>query len=127
MKTITGALPPSSRCTRFTPSTAPRITALPVWVEPVTLTMSTSRCVTSACPTSASPVTTLNRPAGRPACTASSANRRVVRGVAGAGLTITALPAASAGPAFQIAMMSGKFHGVMPATTPTGRRVRIDV
>ena len=72
-------------------------------------------------------MTTLNRPAGRPACTASSANRRVVRGVAGAGLTITALPAASAGPAFQIAMMSGKFHGVMPATTPTGRRVRIDV
>ena len=49
--------------------------------------MSTSRSVTSASPTSASPVTTLNRPAGRPACTASSANRSVVRGVAGAGLT----------------------------------------
>ncbi len=45
----------------------------------------------------------------------------------GRGLEDDALPAASAGPAFQIAMISGKFHGVMPATTPTGRRVMIEV
>ena len=33
------------------------------------------------------------------------------------------LPAASAGPIFQAAMISGKFHGTIAATTPTGSRV----
>jgi len=50
-----------------------------------------------------------------------------VRGVWGAGLMTTALPAATAGASFQIAMMSGKFHGAMEPTTPTGRRTSMDV
>ncbi len=33
------------------------------------------------------------------------------------------MPAASAGPSFQQAISSGKFHGTMAATTPTGSRV----
>ena len=62
-----------------------------------------------------------------PAEAASSASRRVLPGVDGAGLSTTELPAARAGPAFHNAMMSGKFHGAIPATTPSGRRVMIEV
>jgi hypothetical protein len=36
-------------------------------------------------------------------------------------------PAASARLAFQTAITNGKFHGVMAATTPIGRRTSIDV
>jgi hypothetical protein len=37
-----------------------------------------------------------------------------------AGLTTTAQPAASAGASFQTTSATGKFHGVIAATTPTG-------
>ena len=39
----------------------------------------------------------------------------------------TVLPAASDAPSFQTAMMSGKFQGAMAPTTPTGRRMSIEV
>ena len=48
--------------------------------------------------------------------------RVVASGVNSAGLITTVLPAASAGPSFHTACHSGKFHGVMPKTTPTGSR-----
>jgi hypothetical protein len=51
----------------------------------------------------------------------------VVRGVRGAGLITTPLPAATAGPSFQTAMNSGKFHGAIEPTTPIGRRTSIEV
>ena len=38
------------------------------------------------------------------------------------GLTITALPVASPGPMYSSGMVTGKFHGVIAAHTPTGRR-----
>ena len=38
------------------------------------------------------------------------------------GLKTTPLPAASAGPSLREGMFSGKFHGVIAATTPTGAR-----
>jgi VWFA-related protein len=41
-------------------------------------------------------------------------------GVWEAGFNTTVQPAASAGPAFLVIMASGKFHGVMQATTPMG-------
>ena len=44
----------------------------------------------------------------------------LVSGVSSDGLRITVLPAASAGATFHEAMSSGKFHGVIAATTPTG-------
>ena len=53
--------------------------------------------------------------------------RRAVLGVDGAGLRITAFPAASAGPNFQIAIINGKFHGAMDPTIPIGRLINIDV
>jgi hypothetical protein len=37
-------------------------------------------------------------------------------------LRIAVLPAASAGPIFQLASMSGKFHGTIRPTTPIGSR-----
>ena len=45
------------------------------------------------------------------------------RGVALAGRTIMAQPAASAAPALRVIMAMGKFQGVMHAERPTGSRV----
>ncbi len=106
--TTTGALPPSSRCTRFTfdvPAFAAMI--LPVAVSPVTETSRTSGCFTSWSPISEPcPVTTFRTPGGRMSCE-SSATRRVVRGVISAGLRTDVFPAASAGPSFQMAIIRG--------------------
>ncbi|CKR01852.1 Uncharacterised protein [Mycobacterium tuberculosis] len=44
----------------------------------------------------------------------------MVSGVSSAGLTSTALPAASAGAMAQDAITIGKFHGVITPTTPIG-------
>ena len=45
-----------------------------------------------------------------------------VSGVSDAGLKTTVLPATSAGAIFQTGMATGKFQGVMQATTPSGWR-----
>jgi hypothetical protein len=106
-KTTTGALPPSSRCTRLSESAAARAIHLPVSGEPVRETMSTSGWVTSeepaGCP---SPVITLKTPFGNRS-PASSASFTVVIGVVSAGFSTTVLPATSAGPIFQTAIISG--------------------
>ncbi|MDT7711236.1 MAG: hypothetical protein QOG20_6843 [Pseudonocardiales bacterium] len=60
---------------------------------------------------------------GRPASSASSDSRRVDSEVSSDGLRTTVLPAASAGATLIAAWQNGKFHGVMAATTPSGRRV----
>ena len=57
-----------------------------------------------------------------PASSASSPSLIVVSGVSSAGLITIVLPVASAGPIFQLAMLSGKFHGVIRPTTPSGSR-----
>ncbi len=73
-----------------------------------------------------SPVTTLNTPGGTPACSASSARARALKGVAEAGLSTTVQPAAKAGATLRVIMAAGKFHGVIAATGPTGcLRVRM--
>ena len=66
---------------------------------------------------------TLNTPAGMPARWASSPSARAESGVSLAGLHTKAHPAARAGPALRVIIELGKFHGVMPATTPTGWRI----
>ena len=43
-------------------------------------------------------------------------------GVKGEGLSTTVLPASRAGASFHEASETGKFHGVMAATTPRGLR-----
>jgi len=105
--TSTGALPPSSRCTRFTVCAAAAAISLPVAVSPVRLIMSTSGWVMSRCPTTLpGPVTTLKTPFGKISA-ANSARRRADSGVMDAGLRTTVQPAAMAGQSFQIAIMSG--------------------
>ena len=114
-------LPPSSSVTRLTCAAAPAITRVPTSVEPVKTILRTSGWVTKRSPTtSPAPGSTQSRSAGRPASTASSPSRSVVSGVHSAGLTSTALPAASAGANPHAAMVIGKFHGVMIPTTPSG-------
>ena len=67
--TMTGALPPSSRWTRFSVSAAARAIVLPVSTSPVSETSRTSGCVTIRSPTGTpSPVTTFSTPAGRTSC-----------------------------------------------------------
>jgi hypothetical protein len=44
-----------------------------------------------------------------------------VSGVCSAGLASTVLPAASAAATWPVKMASGKFHGLMASTTPSGR------
>ena len=55
---------------------------------------------------SPSPVITLNTPGGKMSA-ASSASRSAVKGVHSDGFSTTQFPAASAGPTFQIAIISG--------------------
>ncbi len=119
--TMLALLPPSSRVTRFTWAAAPASTFLPTSVEPVNTILRTSGCVTNRSPTTVpGPGSTCSRSRSSPACTASSASRMVVSGVGSAGLTSTALPAASAGAMPQDAIGIGKFHGVITPTTPSG-------
>src|SRR4029453_3542645 len=65
-------------------------------------------------------VSTFSTPSGRPASRNAFASASVVRGVDDAGLMITGQPAAKAGPIFLAPIASGKFHGVMAKTGPTG-------
>ena len=71
-------------------------------------------------PSSLPPLTTLSTPAGSAACN-TSPSCRVESGVNGEGLSTMVLPASSAGAILDIAIITGKFHGVIPATTPYGR------
>ena len=103
---MTGALPPSSRCTRFRPAAAAWATCIPARTEPVIDTICGMSCETSARPVSASPHTTLNTPGGRNSA-ASSASRSVEAGVVSEGLSTTVLPAAMAGANFQTAIIMG--------------------
>jgi hypothetical protein len=85
-------------------SAALRAIHLPVSTEPVSETMATSAWVTTARPAGSPwPVMTLSTPLGKHSA-ASSASFNVVSGVVSAGLSTTVLPAASAGPIFQIAI-----------------------
>jgi hypothetical protein len=92
-------------------------------VEPVKDTLFTSGWAISAAPaTEPWPRRTLKTPAGMPAWIASSARRSTVSGVSSAGLMMMVQPQARAGMTFHRAIIIGKFHGTMPATTPAGSR-----
>ena len=117
-------LPPSSKLTAFTPSAAARMIALPVADSPVNVIASTPgwrvRC--SPAEPGPKPCTRLNTPSGTPAAAITSASSVAEAGVSSLGLTTTALPQARAGATFQVSSSSGRFHGTMTATTPTGLR-----
>jgi hypothetical protein len=64
----------------------------------------------------------LNTPGGSDAAAAVSASSVATCEDISAGLSTTVLPNANAGAAFQSGIASGKFHGVISATTPNGSR-----
>ena len=98
-------------------------TRRPISVEPVNATFATSECSTIRSPTvRPGPLTTFSTPSGIPASSASFPSSIAVSGVSSAGLRTIVFPAARAGPTFQLAIGSGKFHGVMSPTTPSGSR-----
>ena len=81
--------------------------SLPVATSPVSDTSATRRSVTSDAPAvSPWPHTTLNTPGGKRS-SVHSASFRALSGVSSDGLSTTVLPAASAGPTFQAAIMNG--------------------
>jgi hypothetical protein len=86
-------------------------------------TLSMPRCPAIAAPAvSPKPGTMLTTPSGTPASARSSPNRSAVSGVCSAGLSITVFPQARADAIFHTAMVSGPFHGMIPAQTPSGSR-----
>ena len=104
--TITGAFPPSSRCTFFTSAEAALATSIPARTDPVIETICGISCSISARPVSRFPVTTLNTPGGR--CSAAiSASSSVEAGVVSEGFRTMVFPAARAGANFQTAMFNG--------------------
>ena len=107
-KTMSGDLPPSSMVTSLSDEAAAlAITFLPVATPPVKEILAMSGCWLSAWPTRQSPCTTLKTPAGRPASRKISARWGADSGVTSLGLKIMALPAASAGADFHMAIWMG--------------------
>ena len=64
----------------------------------------------------------MSQPGGRPASSSSSARRIADSGVAEAGLSTTAQPAASAGAILWATRLSGKLNGEIAPMTPIGSR-----
>ncbi|MNC50758.1 hypothetical protein D3C75_1000210 [compost metagenome] len=92
----------------------------PTSVEPVKATLAIRLEVARYSPISPpAPLTTLITPGGRMSWI-SSISTSTDSGVSLAGFSTMQLPAASAGAIFQQAISSGKFHGMICATTPSG-------
>ena len=92
----------------------------PTSLDPVNAILSTLGWLTKAAPVSPNPVTILTTPGGNPASLKSSANLQAETGVYSAGFKIMVHPHARAGANFQIAINSGKFHGIIYPQTPAG-------
>ena len=96
----------------------------PTAVDPVNATLSMPGARTSAAPVAPSPGRIETTPGGSSASWQISASSSAVSGVVSAGLRIAALPQASAGASFHAAISSGKFHGTIWPTTPSGATSR---
>ena len=95
----------------------------PTASEPVNETWRTAGAAVKTSPIgSGSPHTRLSTPGGKPAASKHSNSSAADSGVCSAGLRTTVLPAATAGASLRQIIELGKFHGVMQATTPRGRR-----
>src|SRR3984893_6355345 len=122
--TITGFLPPGSKCTRFTLGAPFALIAAHAALSPPHRIALIAGCSVRALPASSPmPCTVLRTPSGTPACLTSFASRSAVTGDHSAALCTTVQPAASAGAIFQVDSMKGVFHGVITPTGPIGTRV----
>ena len=94
----------------------------PVEMGGVKVTTDTCGCAAKANAAARSPGTTLNKPGGKPAAIANSANNNAVSVPAGCGFTTTALPAANAGATLCATRFNGKLKGLIPTIGPSGTR-----
>ena len=92
----------------------------PTASEPVKAMAWTSRWATSAAPTSPSPGSSAIADGGTPPARRAWTSRWARAGDCSAGLSSTALPAASAAEVIPHGMASGKFQGEITATIPRG-------
>ena len=123
-RTTMAFLPPSSRLTSRGPvSMAAAATLRPVGTEPVKLTAPTPGCTASAAAGLGVAVHELDQPVGHAALDAGVDERLGAGRACSDGLSTMPLPASSAGKHFHDGMATGKFHGVIIPTTPTGIRV----
>ena len=118
---MAGSLPPSSSVIRLRFPDADSMILRPVAVDPVKLIFLMSECRVIQAPRSLPPETMLSTPAGS-MLLINSPSFRVQSGVLGEGFSTMVFPATSAGAIFQTASNIGKFHGVIPPTTPRGVR-----
>ena len=119
--TIAASLPPSSSVMRLRSGAAEAATFLPVSTEPVKEILRGTGCDVIQAPSESPPDTTFTTPGGSTS-RITSPSISVVSGVNGEGLITSVFPASSAGAIFHTPSSSGKFHGVIAATTPSGRR-----
>ena len=91
-------------------------------VEPVNMTARVRGSATSAAPVSPAPGRSCSAAGGTPAWRRIRTASAAISGVSSAGLARTGLPAASAAAICPVKMASGKFHGLMQTTGPSGRR-----
>ena len=125
-------LPPVSAISGIGLPSRPRRRASVFWIEraasvdPVKTTPATEGLETRRAPTRPSPGTSCSVPAGKPLPRNSFTACAAISGVSSAGLAITALPAARAAATWPVKIDSGKFHGLMQATTPSGLCVSFD-
>ena len=94
----------------------------PTAFDPVNTTPPMRASATSRAPTRApSPGSSCSTAREMPACSNSCTASAAVALLCSAGLASTALPAASAAATWPVKIANGKFHGLMQATTPSGK------
>src|SRR5215467_12783380 len=119
---MAGFFPPSSSCILAIRAATLSAIWTPTAVDPVKLIPRTRIFEINLSPHSPEPVTRLITPGGKPAFSSRLTRYTAERGVSDAGFKTTVLPHANAGAIFRTGLTTGKFHGVIAATTPTGRR-----
>src|SRR4026208_1149314 len=95
-----------------------------IGVDPTNETAPIPGCSSIASTATLSPWTTLKTPSGSPASLRRPAVRNEAGGAFSDGFSTKQLPQAIAGAHIHIGTIAGKLKGVIPATTPTGWRVR---
>ena len=116
-------MPPSSIETRSSWSADCFTSCLPIGVEPVKVSLRSRESPISGSITSevlGGGDDVEHAVGGTPTSVSRSASASIVSGVCDAGLTTIVQPAARAGPILRVPMASGKFHGVIISTGPTG-------
>ena len=120
LSTMTPALPPSSRTTRFLPARS--FIRQPTDGEPVKVSSLKRGSATIRSPSSRVIGRIETDPAGAPAASMISATASIVRGSADGGLRTIGFPEAMAGAILCAARLSGKLNGLIPAIGPIGKR-----